>query len=52
VILGVVQRYLVEKYICPLNCSFSDIFGPDMMRRIVAFCMGHPGSAGPPNVNL
>ena len=31
--------YLVGKYICPQNCAFSDIFGPDLTRRVVAFCM-------------
>jgi len=23
----------------PYNCAFSDIFGPDLTRRAVAFCM-------------
>jgi len=32
--------YLVGKYICPQNCAFSDIFGPDLTRRVVAFCIG------------
>jgi len=35
-----VRRYLVEKYIRPQNCSFSDIFGPDLTPRVVALCMG------------
>ena len=25
-------------YIRPKNCAFSDIFGPDLTRRAVAFC--------------
>jgi len=29
-----------SKYIRPQNCAFSDVFGPHLMRRIVAFCMG------------
>ena len=24
------------------NCAFSDIFGPDLTRRAIAFCMGLP----------
>jgi len=31
---------LVEKCIRPHNCAFSDIFGPDLTRRVVAFRMG------------
>jgi len=30
----------VEKYIRFYNCAFSDIFGPELTRRVVAFCMG------------
>jgi len=30
----------VGKYIRPWNCAFSDIFGPDLTRRVVVFCMG------------
>jgi len=30
----------VEKYIRPQNCPFSDIFGRDLTRRVVSFCMG------------
>jgi len=29
-----------RKYIHPQNCVFSDIFRPDVTRRIVTFCMG------------
>ena len=29
-----------RKYIRPYNCAFSNIFGPDLMRCIAAFCMG------------
>jgi len=32
-------RYLAGKYIRPQNCAFSDIFGPDLTRSAVAFCM-------------
>jgi len=35
-----VMAYLVGKYICPQKCVFSDIFGADLTRRVVAFCMG------------
>jgi len=28
-----------NKNIRPQNCAFSDIFGPDLTRRVVAFCM-------------
>ena len=28
------------KYIRPQKCAFSDICGPDLMRRVVAFCVG------------
>ena len=31
------RRYLVRKYIRPQNCAISDIFGPDLTRRAVAF---------------
>jgi len=31
---------LVGKYIRHQNCAFSDTFGPDLMPRIVALCMG------------
>jgi len=36
---GVGWRYLVGKYIRPHNYAFSDIFGPDLTRRVVAICM-------------
>ena len=28
------------KYLRPQKCAFSDIFGPDLRRHVVAFCMG------------
>ena len=28
------------KYTRPQNCAFSDIFGTDLTRRVVALCMG------------
>jgi len=31
---------LLGNYICLQNCTFSDIFGPDMMHHVLAFCMG------------
>ena len=31
---------MVGKNIRPQNCVFSDIFGSDLTRRVVAFCMG------------
>ena len=31
--------YLVGKYIRPKNCAFSDIFGPDLMPRVVVLCI-------------
>ena len=37
--LGQGRRHLVGKYIRPQNCTFSDIFGPDVTRRAVEFCM-------------
>ena len=38
-ILGIGQKYLVGKYIRPQNCAFSDIFGPDLTRRMgIAIC--------------
>ena len=37
---GLGQRYLVGKYIRPQNCAFSDIFGSDLTRRVVAFSVG------------
>jgi len=40
VILGVGRRHFLGKYICPQNCAFSDIFGPDLMRRVLELCMG------------
>jgi len=30
----------VGKYTRPQNCAFSDIFGTDLTRRVVALCMG------------
>jgi len=38
VILGI-GGYLLGKYIRPHNCAFSDIFGLDLTRRVLAFCM-------------
>jgi len=40
VILGVGAKILAVKYIRPQNCAFSDIFGPDLMPRVVSLCMG------------
>ena len=34
--LGVDAKVLVGKYIRSQNCAFSDIFGPDLMPRVVA----------------
>ena len=38
--LGGGAKYLVGNYIRPQNCTFSDMFGPDLTRRAVAFCVG------------
>ena len=40
-IFGVGAKYLVGSYIRPQNCAFLDISGPDLTRRVVAFCICH-----------
>jgi len=40
VILKVGAKIFGGNYIRPQNCAFSDIFGPDLTRRAVAFCVG------------
>ena len=37
--LVAVAKIFGGKYIRPQNCAFSHIFGPDLTRRAVAFCM-------------
>jgi len=41
VIFGIGANIFGEKvHRRPQNCAFSDIFGPDLTRRVLAFCMG------------
>ena len=36
----IIRCLSINKYICPQNCAFSDIFGPDLMHHVLALCMG------------